>query len=97
MATLYGFTTTLAGVLPLASWGDDEGPGWIFGLVFWLALITVVILLVRGRGWFGPGSPRMQAHETGTQILERRFAEGEMSAEEYRERRSVLDQESPPK
>jgi putative membrane protein len=89
MSTLYAFTTTLAEVLPFATWEHDDDPGWIFGLVFWIALITVVVLLLRNRGWLGPG-PRMQAHETGSQILERRFAEGELSAEEYRERRNVL-------
>jgi uncharacterized membrane protein len=96
MATLYGFTTTLAELLPLASWDNDEGPGWVFGLVFWLAVIAIVILLLRGRGLFspgGPGGPRMQAHESGAQILERRFAEGELSPEEYRERRAVLGEE----
>lgn len=95
MATLYAFATELAGVLPLASWDNDEGPGWVFGLVFWLAVIAVVILLLRGRGLFspgGPGGPHAQAHENGAQILERRFAEGELSAEEYRERRGVLDE-----
>jgi len=95
MATLYAFATTLAEVLPLADLNNDDGPGWIFGLVFWLALITVLILLLRGRGWFGPGGPRTETRESGAQILERRFAEGELDAEEYRERRSVLDQESP--
>lgn len=90
MATLYGFTTILAEVIPLAHWGDDDGPGWIFGLVFWLALIAVAILLLRGRGWFGPSGPRGAARESGAQILERRFAEGGLNAEEYRERRSVL-------
>ncbi|HEV2726791.1 MAG TPA: SHOCT domain-containing protein [Solirubrobacterales bacterium] len=93
MATLYGFATELAtGVLPLASWDNDDGPGWLFGLVFWIALIAMVFLLVRGRGWFGPGGPRAQARESGSQILERRFAEGELSADEYRERRAVLDE-----
>jgi hypothetical protein len=30
--------------------------------------------------------------ETGIDVLERRFAEGELSLEQYRERRSVLEQ-----
>jgi len=97
MATLYAFAAELAaGVLPLASWDNDEGPGWVFGLVFWLAAIAVVILLLRGRGWFTPGGPggsRVQAHESGAQILERRFAEGELSPEDYRERRAVLSED----
>jgi putative membrane protein len=92
MATLYGFATeSIATVLPLAHWDGDEGPGWIFGLLFWVALIAVAILLLRGRGWFGPGDPRPH-QESGSRILERRFAEGELSADEYRERRTVLDE-----
>jgi uncharacterized membrane protein len=41
---------------------------------------------VRGRpdGW------REARKETPTEILERRFAEGGMSVEEYRERREVI-------
>jgi putative membrane protein len=92
MATLYGFTTTLAEALPFASWEHDDGPGWIIGLFFWIAVIAVVLLLLRSRGWLGPGGSRMQDRENGAQILERRFAEGELSAEEYRERRGVLDE-----
>jgi putative membrane protein len=92
MATLYGFATELAtGVLPLASWDHDDGPGWIIGLFFWIAVIALVVLVLRSRGWLGSGGPRVH-HESGTQILERRFAEGELSADEYRERRAVLDE-----
>lgn len=92
MATLHASLTALAEMLPLASWNDDGGPGWIFGFAFWIALIAVAIMLLRGRGWFRPGGPGAQARESGAQILERRFAEGQLSAEEYRERRGGLDE-----
>jgi putative membrane protein len=92
MATLYGFATTMAEVLPFASWDHDDGPDWIIGLFFWVAVTAVVVLLLRSRGWLGPGGAGVQARESGAQILERRFAEGELSAEEYRERAGVLDE-----
>ncbi|HEX5982953.1 MAG TPA: hypothetical protein VFY69_01980 [Solirubrobacterales bacterium] len=92
MATLHAVTATLAEVFPLAHWDHHDGPGWIFGLVFWLALIAVAIMLLRGRGWFNPGGPGTKAPESGAQILERRFAEGDLSVEEYRERRAILDE-----
>jgi putative membrane protein len=62
--------------------------GWILMPLFWLLLIVGIVLLVRGRGgpWMGGG------RETGIDVLERRFAEGELSLEQYRERRSVLEE-----
>jgi putative membrane protein len=67
------------------------GGGWwlLSGPLLWLLLIVGIVLAVRGRGgrplWTGGG------RETGIDVLERRFAEGELSLEEYRERRSVLE------
>ena len=65
--------------------------GWILaGPLFWLLLIVGIVFLVRGQGgrpsWTGGG------RETGIDVLERRFAEGELSLEQYRERRSVLEE-----
>jgi putative membrane protein len=83
----------LALTLPLAdSWGMHDGDGgWWIGmmlgmLVFWAAIIVGIVWLVRGGfdGWRGG------RRETPTEILDRRFAEGEISAEDYRERRQVI-------
>jgi putative membrane protein len=69
------------------------GGWWIpFGPLLWLLLIVgIVFLVLRGRSgqpsWGGGG------RETGIDVLERRFAEGELSLEQYRERRSVLEEE----
>lgn len=66
--------------------------GWWFlpGPLLWLLLIVGIVLLVRGRSGRSPlaGGGR----DTGVDVLERRFAEGELSLEEYRERRSVLEE-----
>jgi uncharacterized membrane protein len=66
--------------------------GWILpGPLFLLLLIAGILFLVRSRSgrspWTGGG------RETGIDVLERRFAEGELSLEQYRERRSVLEEE----
>jgi putative membrane protein len=62
--------------------------GWFLFPLFWLLLIVGIVLLARGRGgpWMGSG------RETGIDVLERRFAEGELSLEQYRERRAVLEE-----
>ncbi|MQA74661.1 MAG: SHOCT domain-containing protein [Solirubrobacterales bacterium] len=80
-------------MIPVAGWDHGDGPGWwivIFPL-FWLVVIVGLVYLFRGRGrggrWSSPG------RETGIDVLERRFAEGELSLEQYRERRSVLEEE----
>lgn len=88
----------VASIIPLAdSWGmhGDVGAGWmvlmmILMVLFWAAVIFGIVWLVRGGsdGW------RSARKETPTEILERRFAEGAISAEEYHERREVFSQSS---
>jgi putative membrane protein len=73
------------------------GMGWGWGgmslgplfMIAWLALlVAVIVLLVRwlSGGSFGVGnSPR-----TSREILDERFAKGEIDREEYESRRKVL-------
>ena len=80
------------------SWGmhGDVGWGWmtimmIGMLLFWGAIVLGVIWLVRSASW---GQPQQSAHlpskESPVEILERRFAEGSMTLEDYRARRDIL-------
>jgi putative membrane protein len=68
------------------------GWGFAFAPLIWILVIVGIVLLVRGRGggWGPPGPGR--GRETGIDVLERRFAEGELSLEQYRERRAVLEE-----
>jgi putative membrane protein len=85
----------IASVALLADMWDTNGHmggGWwivmmIWMVLFWGAVIFGVVWLVRGgtSGW-----SRTERRETPLEILDRRFAEGELSADEYHDRREVM-------
>lgn len=78
---------------PDGGWG--MGPGMMGGygffwmlmmLVFWVAVIAGIVFLVK---WLA--APRGGAHaDEAMETLRRRFASGEISREEFEERRKVL-------
>ena len=80
--------TLLSGALaPLADcchhgWG---GP-WF--LIIWIALIIFVVWLLRRVGWRGPRGPHRR--QSAAEVLDHRFARGEIDDDEFRRRRSVL-------
>ena len=72
------------------------GPGWWFigsllSFAFWVLVIVAVIHLVRSRPP-AEGAPMSSA----LRILEDRYARGEISREEFIERRAVLRGQAPP-
>lgn len=72
-------------------WGAGSWILMVVGMVlFWGLLILGLVWLVRS---FGEGGSRrtLDARE----VLERRLAEGDISVEEYRERREALVTEGP--
>jgi putative membrane protein len=60
-------------------------------VVFWGAIILGIVWLIRGvvRGGSAPGETTAR-RETAVEILERRFAEGTMTPDDYRARREIL-------
>ena len=88
----------LALAIPLAdSWGmhGDVSGWWMIVmmplmLLFWVGIILGIVWIARG----GLDSRREERRETPTEILERRFAEGAISPEEYQERREVIARSS---
>lgn len=62
-------------------------------IVFWGLVIAGIVWLIRSLPWRHGGR-----HDGGDalDLLDRRFAAGEMSIDEYRERRSILKGEQPP-
>jgi putative membrane protein len=71
--------------LPPMAWAIGLPIFWGFlGLGFWILLIALIVLLVRGTGTArASGGPAIR-------VLEERYARGEITREEFLERRAVL-------
>ncbi len=65
---------------------------WLSMVVFWSLFAVLVYHLISGR----TQSPTPWSGPTAAEILEERFARGEISVEEYGERREVLAGTRPP-
>jgi putative membrane protein len=84
----------IAQIIPVAdTWGmhGDVGWGWMIGMMllmvlFWGAIIFGAIWLIRS----AVGGRPEERRESATELLERRFAEGAVSVEDYRARRKIL-------
>jgi putative membrane protein len=76
-------------------YGDDWGSGWGWMMVgmpaLWIALTAVIVWavlkVVQRPGSPGSGEPR---RETPQEILDRRFASGEIDAEAYTQAKARL-------
>lgn len=86
-------------------WGYGTGMGWMMWLwgallLVGIALLVVVAVRLSGTGRTSerqPEPPRMPGPDAGRtraqQILDERFARGELTAEEYHERLRVLGED----
>jgi putative membrane protein len=80
---MFNATTVLAD-----SWHHGHA-WWPILWLFWLTLIGALVFLFGRRGWRGPGRG-----STANAILAERYARGEISADEYKERLSNLKEAS---
>jgi putative membrane protein len=80
---------------PDHGWMFHRDWGWGFGggfgmIVFWALIVLLIVLAVRG---FRGGSDRtvsVPPANSALQVLQERFARGEIDKTEYEERRKVL-------
>jgi len=71
-------------------WGwQGMGFGWVFPFILLIVLIVVVVLLVRGSG-YGRSQDGGGHRETAREILDRRYASGELTREQYEEMKRTL-------
>jgi putative membrane protein len=80
-----------ASLLPLANEHWDHPWPWILLFpIYWGLIILGIFWLARR---FGPRgrTGQFRRPETGIEILERRFAAGEIDHDEFRQRRSTLE------
>ena len=66
-------------------WGYGPGPWLLIFPLLWITLIAFVIW--RFRRW---GGPPWRQESSGRSVLAERYARGDISADEYRERLGVL-------
>ncbi|MGH2698628.1 MAG: SHOCT domain-containing protein [Actinomycetota bacterium] len=82
--------TVLTMATEIAGRGDwGPGPWWPIFPIFWVLVLGVVIFALfrfRGRG-------RWQRGHSAEDVLAERYARGEISVDEYRERLSVLKEQ----
>lgn len=62
------------------------GPGWwlIFPILFWVLVLSAIGYLIYRR------SPKQQARSSAERTLAERYARGEISEDELRQRRNVV-------
>lgn len=70
-------------------WG---GGGMWLGPIFWLVILGLAVWLIASltRGGGAERGPFVRPPPTSRQILDERFARGEIDEQEYRRRRDVL-------
>ena len=73
-------------------WGGDFGMGlgggWIFMILFWGLIILGVVYLIKML--LGSGSIEERKTESAQKVLEKRFAKGELSKDEFENAIEVL-------
>lgn len=67
------------------------GMHWFWWIFWGLVIVGVVWMVVRTQQQ--AGQPDRPARETPLDILQRRYAEGEISTEEYEERKERLERD----
>ena len=70
--------------------GSMMGMHWFWWL-FWVALLAAIFFAPWGFAGRGGKPPRETAHE----VLRRRLATGEITPQEYEQRKALLDRDAP--
>jgi putative membrane protein len=71
---------------PHPGWGDGHGPGWwmIVPILVWVLVLSAAGYLIYRR------SPAQAARSAAERTLAERYARGEISEDELKQRRAVL-------
>ena len=74
---------------PMMGWGHMGWLGFAMMLLFWIVIIAGIIVLVR---WLTSGAPaaRRGQEESALDVLKKRYARGEISKEEFEEKKRDL-------
>lgn len=72
--------------------------GWMWGMhglwwVFWILITVAFVWMISRTGANTSNAPRPEPKESPLEVLKRRYAEGELSTEEYEERKEHLERD----
>jgi putative membrane protein len=67
--------------------GNGMGFGMLFGMVFWIILLVGIVFFVVWVVWGPLRRPPQHSHESALEILKKRYARGEISKEEFEEKK----------
>jgi putative membrane protein len=75
----------------MGTWGWGMGFGWFFMILFWALVILGIIAIVK---WLAgsSGTSGTPSSKTARQILEERYARGEIDREEFEQKKRDLEQ-----
>ncbi len=79
----------------MAGYGGSSAAGWMmmFGGILWLVLlaaaVAAIVYALRGGARFG-ATPPLERRSAGLDILEQRYARGEIQREEYLQKKRDL-------
>ena len=71
----------------MGDFGWGMGFGWVFMIVFWVLLILGIVALIK----WSTGSSGTQS-KTAREVLQERYARGEIDQQEYQEKMRDLEQ-----
>lgn len=83
--------STMGNIMGWSNWGMSGGwswLGWILMILFWVLITVGIIFLIKCLIWGCP--PRGETKKPALEILKERYAEGEISKEEFEERKKDL-------
>jgi putative membrane protein len=93
LTAVYGYSQMGPGMMGpgMMNWGYGMGWGWmIIMVVFWISVIVGIIFLIR---WLVLSTDRgrgSKAEDSALEILQKRYAKGEINKEEFEEKKKDL-------